>query len=190
MKDVQASIKAQHPREIVPLTNAVREHNAANTGVRGAARLRMRDVTTKVLYGTMWALEDQFGNVYYSANVLQAVSDALDWMEPEIGAVPVYRNGLWQPTACSQVGAVMTVLPDGNISGCCPPATIEQGKELQLAQLTDAERRLQEALDVLSAKPGAIIYRGPDGWRALNPENVGDVLTIDNNLLPSWQPPS
>lgn len=69
---------------------------------------------------------------------------------------------------------------------------------------TDTERRMtdfegsqadpfalvQLLLDVLSDVEGAILYRAPDGWRALIPTVPGSVLTLDDNLLPSWQPPT
>lgn len=53
----------------------------------------------------------------------------------------------------------------------------------------DIAQRIQEALDVLSQTPGAILYRDEDRWRALEPTQVGDVLALDTDLLPGWFPP-
>lgn len=49
---------------------------------------------------------------------------------------------------------------------------------------------LQYMLDHFSATPGAILYRGPDTWLALEPTQIGDILVLDSQLLPAWQPPS
>lgn len=48
---------------------------------------------------------------------------------------------------------------------------------------------LRRLLDVLSQTPGAILYRGPDRWQALEPGNVGDILELDENRLPRWRTP-
>jgi hypothetical protein len=50
--------------------------------------------------------------------------------------------------------------------------------------------QLQGLLDVLSQTPGAIIYRDVDGWKALQPGSVGQVLTLNSELLPEWQTPT
>lgn len=54
----------------------------------------------------------------------------------------------------------------------------------------DPAELMQILLDMFSDQPGALLYRGPDGWEALLPGNAGDVLTLNDNLLPSWQPPA
>lgn len=57
-------------------------------------------------------------------------------------------------------------------------------------ETSDPYNLLQQLLDVLSQTPGAIIYRDIDGWKALEPTQAGDVLTLNNDLLPEWQAPS
>lgn len=42
------------------------------------------------------------------------------------------------------------------------------------------------SLDVFSQTPGAILYRGPEGWRALEPGTPGQVLAIGDDRLPYW----
>lgn len=51
-------------------------------------------------------------------------------------------------------------------------------------------RALQELLDLISDQPGAILYRGPNRWEAVTPNNIGDQLTLSADLLPVWLPPS
>lgn len=46
---------------------------------------------------------------------------------------------------------------------------------------------LQTLLDLISAEPGAILYRDKDRWRALLPGAIGQVLTLNDVLMPSWQ---
>lgn len=50
--------------------------------------------------------------------------------------------------------------------------------------------QVQNALDVLSQDPGAIIYRGADGWLALPPGPTGYVLAIGTDGLPGWYDPN
>src|SRR5690606_12869055 len=54
---------------------------------------------------------------------------------------------------------------------------------------TEPFEALQRMLDLLSTTPGAIVYRHPDGWRALEPGPIGYVLKLDNDRLPYWAPP-
>lgn len=46
---------------------------------------------------------------------------------------------------------------------------------------------LQYMLDHFSAEPGSILYRGPEMWEALPPGTVGQVLVLNDDLLPEWQ---
>lgn len=50
--------------------------------------------------------------------------------------------------------------------------------------------RLREALEVFSTSPGAILFRGPDRWQALEPGPLGWVLIIGSDGLPTWEDPA
>lgn len=45
---------------------------------------------------------------------------------------------------------------------------------------------LSRSLDVFGQKPGSILIRTPDGWRALPPGKLGQVLAIGADGLPGW----
>lgn len=49
--------------------------------------------------------------------------------------------------------------------------------------------KVQKALDTIGSTPGAILYRGKDRWRVLLPGKEGDILTLDDELMPYWAPP-
>jgi len=57
-------------------------------------------------------------------------------------------------------------------------------------EATMQAQALQLVLDMLSSEPGAILYRGEQKWEALLPSASGEVLTLDANLMPSWQQPT
>lgn len=51
----------------------------------------------------------------------------------------------------------------------------------------EAMTEVSTALDVLNRTPGAILYRGPDGWVGLLPGEAGDVLTLSGDpARPTW----
>lgn len=54
---------------------------------------------------------------------------------------------------------------------------------------TEPFEAIQRMLDLLSTTPGAIIYRAPDGWRALEPGPMGYILHLNEARLPEWRPP-
>lgn len=56
--------------------------------------------------------------------------------------------------------------------------------------MASPEQDLSDQLDVLSQTPGAIIYRGEDRWLALEPGDIGDVLALDDDLMPYWAKPA
>lgn len=64
--------------------------------------------------------------------------------------------------------------------------------------LPNGERRFSMAtrvdmsmlMDNIAWKPGSILYRGSDDlWIGLDPGGVGQVLTVGEGLMPSWQDP-
>lgn len=53
-----------------------------------------------------------------------------------------------------------------------------------------ARQAVSQSLDAIGQLEGNMLYRGPNGWEAVDPPaNVGDVLTVvDLADLPQWQP--
>lgn len=52
--------------------------------------------------------------------------------------------------------------------------------------MSDPLADLSRSLDVFGQKPGSILIRTTEGWRALPPGEIGQVLAIGEDGLPSW----
>lgn len=125
-----ATVKRLHPREANPMLEAIAEHARTHTGVRGSANIRYRDIETQRLAGRLWAVSLPDGRMIYPAAVRQDMSQAIDWIEPRVGSMLTRVANGWRPTNACVVGAVFTVTPEGEVPGCCPPATIPKESEI------------------------------------------------------------
>lgn len=186
MRETVASLRKQHPREVIPMMEAVNLHNATTGGLRGSARVRLRDVQYKIASGTMFALVDQFGHIYWPTPIREMVSEGLDWTDPSPGSMLVRHNNLWLPTAPCTVGSIFTALATGAKTGTCGDAHFKNLDPTTEAKLTNQERAVQEALSVIGQTAGDIMFRGPVYWQALPVGQVGQVLAIGSDLLPHW----
>ena len=181
------SLKYQHAREVAPITDATAKHNAEVSGLKGTARLRVRDVQTKIAAGRMFAFQRPDGKIIWPLELAAAVSEALDWTYPQPGALLTVRGGVWVPTRGCTPGALFTAAPENIPTGCCADAAFDQEEKTMPANLSVAEKRVQDALNVLGQSEGDILYRDAELWKRLPIGTTGQVLTVDDNGLPSWQ---
>lgn len=130
LTDTVRMVKSLIPREAAPMMAAVAEHARTHTGVRGSANIRYRDVETQRLAGRLWAIALPDGRVLYPAAVRQDMSTALDWIEPPIGALLTRTTESWLPTNQCEVGAVLTMTPDGPVTGCCPGPELPEPRDV------------------------------------------------------------
>ena len=96
-KQVVESLKHQHGREVAPMIDAVAAHNAEVSGLNGTARVRVRDVQTKIAAGTMFAYQRQDGKIIWPAELAAAVSEGLEQLNAKPGSMLTVRGGLWLP---------------------------------------------------------------------------------------------
>jgi hypothetical protein len=201
LKTVVAWLKTLHAREVIPMREAVEEHNKSVKGLKGAAAVRYRDIAHMNAEGRFLAFEMKDdgttnpalvrpGTIWMSAAVAQDISDALDWTQPRKGALLVSHNGLWLPTRQCAIGAVFTSIDNNDAYLCCPEASMRGDMETPESTLTEEERRVQKALSVFGQEEGSIIVRGQDWWGALPPGPVGYVLAIGTDGLPDWYDPN
>ena len=80
----------------------------------------------------------------------------------------------------------MTAAPAGIVDGCCQDATFTGLPMTLPANLTDAERRVQEALSVIGQTEGDMLYRDVDLWKRLPIGTLGQVLAVGADGLPYW----
>jgi hypothetical protein len=183
---VVESLKHQHGREVAAMIDAVAQHNREVSGLNGTARVRVRDVQTKIASGTMFAFQREDGKTIWPAELAQTVSEGLDRLNAPRGALLTVQGGLWLPTPACTPGALLTAAPQGVVVGCCNPPTFEGLPVTLPSNLTAAERRVQEALSVIGQSEGDLLYRDTELWKRLPIGTTGQVLAVGADGLPYW----
>lgn len=100
--DVTAVINLLIPREQIPMREAIARYNQTVRGQAGSAAVRYEDWQTSRLYGSSWALRLPDGTIVWSQAQRQRVSDWLDWICDEPGAV--LERGPYSWTAALECG--------------------------------------------------------------------------------------
>jgi len=200
MKTTVAHIKTLKPFETIPLEEAVRAHNKSVRGLKGAAAARTRDIIHANVEGRAWMIDVVAGPSSAMAAIPPGtqlwpraaawdVSDALDWTQPERGALLVRTPEAWLPTHQCKTGAIFTMPSTDFQNGFCPPPSTWGSERSMANELNATEQQVQRALDTLGQLPGSIMFRNTDHWEALLPGNPGDVLAINAAGLPEWVNP-
>lgn len=184
--DVVQSLKYQSTRELQPVIDAVAQHNKEVSGLTGTARVRVRDIQTKIASGTMFAFKREDGKIIWPLELAAAVGEALDWLAPTPGALLTVRNGIWCPTITCTPGSLFTAAPENLSSGCCPDAAYEGDSVTMPATLSAPEKLVQDALSVLGQSEGDILYRDAELWKRLPIGTLGQVLAVGADGLPYW----
>jgi hypothetical protein len=79
---------------------------------------------------------------------------------------------------------VLTMMMSGRLATFVMP----DGKQYWSRQVVDS---VSESLDVITAVPGTMLFRGPDRWIGIGPTIPGTVLSVpDEGGNPQWLPPS
>lgn len=120
MKRITDLINYLHPREQVPMRNGVAAHNKAVRGQAGSAALRYEDWQTSRLYGTSWLLRDPERGLIYSLALRQRVSESLDWISTQKGAILVRTDVRWDAAIPCETGARFGPTPGTPFAPPCP----------------------------------------------------------------------
>lgn len=128
-RDVQAHVKTLKGFETEALRQGVAGVNKANTGQRGSASIRFRDLLHQLATGRLWGFELPDGRVIHSAAAHQDQSEAMDWTEPRLGSLLVRTEQGWLPTHQCQPGYVLTCSNSEPNPHCCPPASLASPDE-------------------------------------------------------------
>lgn len=96
--------------KIIPYLNW-QQHKAAREASQGTP-FYPRDVLTMMMYGTLLAWRDPNGKIIYSMQTRLAVSESLDVLSQDDGAILARKNGLWVPVESSELHAVLTNFND------------------------------------------------------------------------------
>lgn len=117
-----------------------------------------------------------------------------DYIDPA-GSVESVFGRTGEVVALAGDYTALDVTYDPSLSGFS--ATDVQGALDELyqdlvASISDFPAYLQDALEILSASPGAILYRGASGWEALAPGTAGNLLSAQSGTpkLAWTAPPS
>lgn len=91
------------------MRDAIRRHNKRVFGDDASAAIRYEDWATARLYGTNFVLRHPTKGIIYSQATRQRVSEMLDWISPETGAVLCRSNRRWDAAIPCQDARVLVI---------------------------------------------------------------------------------
>lgn len=96
-------IRYLHPREQLPMRQAIIEQNRTHRGFKGSAAIRFRDIEVQRLSGRLFGIILPDGTKLYHPVVRQDVSDQLDWITAEPGALLVRGASIWEGKTAAEL---------------------------------------------------------------------------------------
>lgn len=146
-------------------------------------RTRPQDHWLHVTAGRAYLIELISGLKIYPQRFVATLSHALDCAAFAEGAICVRASDGWRPLKAGQQGAVLTM-------GATVPLWSDS-TEIDMSEPTTAYAgAVSDSLDAITQTTGALMFRGPEFWQALEPGNIGDILTVNTNGFPVWAPPA
>lgn len=124
MKIAQKAVKLVPPTETIPMNEQLKKFLREHRGVRGTAAIRMRDLETQRMFGTLFQPILPNGKRLAMQTQVREVSDWLDWIEPRLGGVMIRTKDGWRTTTNCKLHAVMMQTIVGAWPQSCPLADI------------------------------------------------------------------